>query len=81
MICWSIGTFTYSILFVIYPIGALPIIIIGWLGIVSSVLIGFVDVIKLVKPDFKVYDTLSSIGGLLAILFEVFIGIWLLFFP
>ncbi len=78
MILWSIGTFAYSIVLVTY--GVSPIIgpIIGWLGIVSSILIGFGNGIKFVKPSFEV---LSTIGGLLAIIFEVIIGGWLLFFP
>ena len=74
MILWAIGTFAYSIVLVTY--GASPII--GWLGIVASILIGFGNGIKFVKPSFEV---LSTIGGLLAIIFEIIIGGWLLFFP
>ncbi|MHA2400118.1 MAG: DUF4386 family protein [Promethearchaeota archaeon] len=80
MILWSIGTFTYSILFVAY--GALPPIIgpiIGVLGIIGSILIGFYNGIELIKPKFKVFKTLSPIGGLLSILFEVLLGGLLLF--
>jgi len=72
MICWSIGTLAFSIVLVTY--GVVPHII-GWLGIVASILVGFGTGIKLVKPKFK----FEVIGGLSAILFEVIIGGWLLF--
>jgi len=78
MICWSIGTFAFSIVLVTFGM-ALPFI--GWLGIIASILIGFANVMKVIKPDVKAYETLSSISGLLSILFEVLIGISLLFFP
>ncbi|MHA1913075.1 MAG: DUF4386 family protein [Promethearchaeota archaeon] len=80
MILWSIGTFAYSILFIIYT--ALPPIIgpiIGSLGIVGSILIGLDNGMKLIKPSFKVFETLSPIGGLLSILFEILLGGLLLF--
>jgi hypothetical protein len=84
MICWSIGTLAYSVVFVTY--GVVPQII-GWLGIVASILVGFGNGVQLVvwiregdvvlvKPNFKVL----AIGGLLAILFEVILGGWLLFY-
>ncbi|MHA2195357.1 MAG: DUF4386 family protein [Promethearchaeota archaeon] len=78
MIGWSIGTFAFSIALVSY---ALAIPIIGWLGFVAGILIGFANGMRVVKPDVKVYDTLSSISGLLSILFEVLIGISLMVFP
>lgn len=75
LILWSIGTLAYSILFVAY--GVLPAII-GWLGIVTSISFGIGNGIKLVvKPGFNI---LMAIGGLSAMLFEVIIGAWLLFF-
>ena len=77
MICWSIGTLAFSILLIAY--GVVPPLI-GWLGIVASIPIGFLNVIKLAKPNFKLYEILSSIGGLVSILFEVLIGGWLLLF-
>ena len=75
MICWSIGTLAFSILLVTYEV--VPPII-GWLGIVASIPVGFGNGIKLVKHK---WIGLFSIGGLLAILFEVIIGGWLLFYP
>jgi hypothetical protein len=77
MIGWSIGTLAFSIVLVTY--GLVPPFI-GWLGIVASILIGFANGMILVKPDVKAYEITSSISGLLAILFEVLIGGWLLFF-
>lgn len=78
MVGWSIGTFALSIVLVTY---ALVIPFIGWLGIIASILIGVANVMRLAKPEIKAYETLSSISGLLAILFELLIGIALLFFP
>ncbi|MDH5779264.1 MAG: DUF4386 domain-containing protein [Candidatus Bathyarchaeota archaeon] len=75
MICWSIGTLAYSIVLVTNE--AVPAII-GWLGIVASILVGIGTGMKLVKPNVKDF---TSIGGLSAILFEVVIGGWLLFSP
>jgi hypothetical protein len=75
MICWSIGTLAYSIVIVTSEV--VPQII-GWLGIVASILVGFSTGIKLVKPIVKDF---TAIGGLSAILFEVIIGGWLLFSP
>jgi hypothetical protein len=77
MICWSIGTLAFSIVLVTYEIAP---IYIGWIGIVASIIIGLSDALKLLKPDNKVYGTISSIGGLVAIAFELLIGGWLLFF-
>jgi hypothetical protein len=73
-ILFSIGTLAYSILFVTY--GVVPIII-GWFGIVASILYGFGNGIFRIKPDFKI---LWNIGGLLILLFEVVLAGWLLFF-
>ena len=78
MVCWSIGTLSFSIVLVIHDITH-PFI--GWLGLIASIFIGFTNVIKLVKPDSKVYQILSSIGGLMSITFEILIGISLMFFP
>jgi hypothetical protein len=78
MIGWSIGTLVFSIALVTYD---LVIPFIGWLGIITSILIGFANGMKLLKPEVKAYDLLSSFSGILAILFEVLIGIALMFFP
>jgi hypothetical protein len=72
-ILFSIATLTYSILFVTY--GVVPAII-GWFGLVASILYGFGNGINLVKPNFKV---LWNVGGLLILLFEAVLGGWLLF--
>jgi hypothetical protein len=74
-ILFSIGTLAYSILFAAYDV--VPEII-GWFGIVASILYGFGSGIKLVKPIFK---TLWSFGGLLILVFELVLGGWLLFSP
>ena len=78
MVGWSIGTLAFSIVLVTY---ALAIPFIGWLGIIDSILIGFANGMKLVKPDVKAYEAMSSISGILSILFEILIGISLMFFP
>ena len=74
-ILFSIGTLAYSILFVTY--GVVPVII-GWFGIGASILYGFGNGIKLVKPSFEV---LWNVGALLIWLFEIVLGGWLLFSP
>ena len=74
LILFSIGTLAYSILFVIY--GVLPPFI-GWLGIITGIFLGLGCGIRVVKPHLEAL----SIFGLLAIVFEVIIGGWLLFFP
>ena len=73
IILFSVGTLAYSILFVTY--GVLPPFI-GWLGIVTGISLGLGSGIKVVKPHLEAL----SIFGLLAIVFEVIIGGWLLFF-
>ena len=74
-VLFSIGTFAYSILFVIYEV--VPVII-GWFGIVASIFYGFGNGILFIKPNSKV---LWNIGGLLILLFELVLGGWLLFSP
>ncbi len=75
MICWSIGTLAYSIVLVAYEVGPA---IIGWLGVVASILVGASTGVKLVKLNVKDF---TAIGGLSAIILEVIIGGWLLFSP
>ena len=75
MTCWSIGTIAFSIVLVTSEVVSS---IIGLLGIVAGILIGFQYGLKLVKHNSKIINTL---GALFAILFEVIIGGWLLFSP
>jgi hypothetical protein len=64
MIYWSIGTLAFLRVLVTY--GAV-LAIIGWLGIVASILICFRNNVQLVKPNIKV----PVISALFPILFEV----------
>ena len=74
-IFFTIGTLSYSILFVIS--GVVPEII-GWFGIIASILYGFANGIILVKPH-KAKQFFSV--GLLILIFELVLGGWLLFSP
>jgi hypothetical protein len=73
-VLFSIGTLAYSILF---ATSAVMPELIGWFGIVASVIYGFGSGIKLAKPNFQ---ALWSLGGLLILIFEIVLGGWLLFF-
>lgn len=73
MICWSIGTLAFSI--VLVNSGFVPQFI-GWLGIIASILVGIGTAIKLVKPKIK----LALVGALFAIVFEIIIGGWLIYY-
>jgi hypothetical protein len=55
--------------------GFVPIFI-GWLGIITSILVGFGTAIKLVNPKIK----LELVGALFAIVFEIIIGGWLIYY-
>jgi hypothetical protein len=72
-ILFSIGTLSYSILFV--TSGVVPELI-GWFGIVASILYGFGNGIILVKPN-KALQIFRV--GLLILIFEIVLGGWLLF--
>ena len=72
-ILFSIGTIAYSILFVTY--GVIPVII-GWSGIVASIIYGLGNWKILVKPNSKV---LWMFGGASIFLFEAVLGGWLIF--
>ena len=76
-ILFSIGTLSYSILFATFEAVPVPAII-GWFGIVASILYGFGNGIILVKPNkaMKIFRV-----GLLILIFEVVLGGWLLFSP
>ena len=73
-ILFSIGTLAYTILFVTYEV--VPAII-GWFGIVASILYGFGNMVFRINSNVKV---MWSLGGLLILIFEVVLGGWLLFF-
>ncbi len=74
-VLFSIGTLAYSILFA--TSGVVPDVI-GWFGIVASIIYGLGSGMKLGKPNFK---ALWNIGGLLILIFELVLGGWLLFSP
>ncbi|MFW9969534.1 MAG: DUF4386 domain-containing protein [Candidatus Odinarchaeota archaeon] len=71
---FSIGTFAYSILFVAY--GVVPLFI-GWFGIIASILYVLGSGLFLIKTPIK---ALWSIAGLLILIFELTLGIWLLWY-
>ena len=74
-ILFSLGTFAYSLMFVIYEV--IPIYF-GWFGIVTSVVYGAGHIAKLVKPNFEI---MWKIGAGLVFIFELALGIYLLFYP
>ena len=74
-ILFSVGSLSYSILFVFY--GVVPELI-GWFGIVASVIYGFGSGIALAKPSLR---ALWGMGGLLILIFEIFLGGFLLVSP
>jgi hypothetical protein len=73
-ILFSIGTLAYSILFA--TSGVVPEII-GWFGIIASIIYGIGNGIQLVKTN----RALWNIGGLLIFLYEIVLGGWLLLSP
>jgi hypothetical protein len=75
-ILFSIGTLAYSILFVTSSAGVPDVI--GWFGIVASIIYGSGNGINIAKPNFK---ALWNLGGLLIFIFELVLGGWLLFSP
>jgi len=76
-ILFSIGTLAYSILFATSEAVPVPAII-GWFGIVASILYGFGNGIIVVKPNkaMKIFRV-----GLLILIFEAVLGGWLLLSP
>jgi len=74
MVCWSIGTLSFSIVLATSEI--MPEIV-GWFGVLSSILVGLSTGMKLAKPNSKDY---TAIGGLSAILFEIIIGVLLVYY-
>lgn len=73
-IFFSLGTLSYCILFVIS--GLVPAVI-AWFGIIAVIPYGIGNVMSVLKLKFK---GVWSLGGLLILLFELILGIWLLFF-
>jgi hypothetical protein len=74
-ILFSVGTLAYSIVFAIY--GVIPEII-GWFGVVASIIYGFGNGIARLQSNSR---ALWNIGGLLIWIFELVLGGWLLFSP
>ena len=72
-ILFSIGTFSYSLLFVIYDI--LPIWI-GYFGIIASILYGIDNFISY-RNQFQ--TSIWDIAGIFILIFEIILGGWLLF--
>ena len=73
MILWSIGTLAFSVVLVAHEIAPQ---VIGWLGIVSGILVGLGTGVKLARPELRV----PPVGALFAIAFEILIGGWLLLY-
>jgi len=76
-ILFSIGTLSYSILFATSEAVPVPALI-GWFGIVASILYGFANGIIIVKPE-KARNFFGV--GLLILIFELVLGGWLLIAP
>lgn len=70
-ILFSIGTLSYSILFVVYDI--LPLYI-GWFGITAAVIYGTGSGVKLKTGSQAVWN----VGGLLILVYELVLGGWLI---
>ncbi|MHA2424533.1 MAG: DUF4386 domain-containing protein [Candidatus Thorarchaeota archaeon] len=74
-ILFSVGTFAYSLLFVLTA--AVPVLL-GWFGIVASVVYGLGNGVYQIKPSNK---ALWDLGGLLIWIYELILGGWLLITP
>jgi hypothetical protein len=74
MSLWAIGTLAFSIMIVISVI--IPSMI-GWLGIIASIAVGLYNGALLIKNN--EYKILMA-GGLVAIVFEIIIGGWLILY-
>jgi len=73
---FSMGTLAYSILFATSSTVVLDLI--GWFGIIASIIYGLGTGIYIMKPNFK---AVWNVGGLLIFIFELILGGWLLFSP
>jgi len=76
-ILFSIGTLSYSILFATSEAVPVPALI-GWFGIVASILYGFANGIIIVKPE---KAKKFFVVGLIILIFELVLGGWLLVSP
>ena len=73
-ILFSIGTLSYSIVFAFF-VTLVPVII-GWFGIVASIIYGLGNGLTRARADSRV---LWNLGGLLIWIYELVLGGWLLF--
>lgn len=69
-VLFSIGTLSYSVLFVVYNV--LPLYI-GWFGIAAAVIYGAGSAVKMKTGSQAVWN----IGGLLILVYELVLGGWL----
>ena len=67
-IFFFIGTFAYSLLFLIYEV--IPVFI-GWFGVIASLIYGIGNIISLMKPASRI---MWAIGGLLILVYETVLG-------
>jgi len=75
-VLFSIGTLAYSIVFVTQTT-VVPDLL-GWFGIIASVIYGVGSGVNIFKPDFK---AIWNVGGLSIFVFELILGGCLLFSP
>lgn len=73
---FSIGTLAYSIVFATQTT-VVPDLL-GWFGIIASVIYGVGSGVNIFKPEFK---AIWNVGGLSIFVFELILGGWLLFYP
>jgi hypothetical protein len=73
---FSIGTLAYSIVFATQTT-VVPDLL-GWFGIIASVIYGVGSGVNIFKPDSK---AIWNVGGLSILVFELILGGWLLFYP
>jgi len=73
---FSIGTLAYSIVFATQTT-VVPDLL-GWFGIIASVIYGVGSGVNIFKPDSK---AIWNVGGLSILVFELILGEWLLFYP
>jgi hypothetical protein len=74
MIFWAIGTFSFSIMLLLNEI--VPLFI-SLLGIAGSISVGFSHGLVITKHRKVLFD---SISGIVALVFEISIGLWMLIF-